>query len=86
MLSRLLDPADGAPRNRALWLVLAAVVATQLLALFLLCSHQVRKAEARRAAWQAQQMAASDCLQYVAGATIAGCAPSAFADPALTSR
>lgn len=86
MLPRFLDPADGSPRERAVWLVLAAVIATQLLAFFLLCSHQVRKAEARRAAWQVQQLAASDCLQYVAGSTIAGCAPSAFADPALTPR
>jgi hypothetical protein len=55
------------------WLVLAGVVATQLLAFYLLCTHQVRKAENRRAAVEVQQMAHNDCLQYLAQSTIGSC-------------
>lgn len=96
MLSRLLDPRDGKPRDPAFWLVLAAVAAAQLMALFLLCSHQVRKAEARRAEAYAQSLAQHDCLKYLSGSTIGSCAntfaaggtgpqPGADARPALVS-
>jgi hypothetical protein len=73
MLSRLLDPRSGMQREPVFWLVLAAVVATQLLAFYLLCSHQVRKAENRRTAVEVQRMAHSDCLQYLAQSTIGSC-------------
>lgn len=63
-----------AARDRLMWTALGALIALQLLALYLLCSHQVRKSEARRAQAQVEQMAMNDCLQYVAGSTIAGCA------------
>ncbi|MEJ7929247.1 hypothetical protein WG922_04600 [Ramlibacter sp. AN1015] len=43
------------------------------LAFYLVVSHQVRKAEARRTAAQVQQTAFSDCLQYVVGSTIGTC-------------
>lgn len=58
ILSRLFD-ADGTPRERALWLVFAGVVASQLLAFFVVCVHQVERAQARHA--QAQQTAMQDC-------------------------
>lgn len=74
MLSRLLDPRNGVQREPMFWLVLAAVVATQLLAFYLLCSHQVRKAENRRTAVEVQRMAHADCLQYLAQSTIGSCA------------
>lgn len=73
MLSHLLDPREGMPREPGFWLVLAAVVATQLLAFYLLCTHQVRKAENRRAAVEVQRMAHADCLQYLAQSTIGSC-------------
>ena len=37
------------PRDKLLWPVLVAMVAAQLLAFWMLCSHQVRKAEVRDA-------------------------------------
>ena len=74
MLSRLLDPRTGMPREPVFWLVLIAVLAAQLLAFYLLCSHQVRKAEVRRAQAEVERMAHSDCLQYLANATIGHCA------------
>lgn len=73
MLSRLLDPRDGMPRRPVFWLVLAAIMATQLMAFYLLCTHQVRKAENRRAEVEVQRMAHSDCLEYLAQSTIGSC-------------
>jgi hypothetical protein len=46
MLAQLFD-RDGSPRDRALWLVLAGIVASQLLAFFVVCVHQVELAQAR---------------------------------------
>jgi hypothetical protein len=73
MLSGLLDPSAQMPRNRLFWAVLGALIFGQLMALWLLCSHQVRKAEARQTEVQVQQLALADCLQYIPGATIATC-------------
>jgi len=73
MLYRLLDPRDGMPRHPVFWLVLAAIVATQLMAFYLVCTQQVRKAENRRAEVEVQRMAHADCLQYLAQSTIGSC-------------
>ena len=66
------DP-DTSSRSRALWMLLAGVAMSQLFAFWLLCSHQVRKAEARQNESVVQQMALADCLQYIPGSTIASC-------------
>ena len=65
MLSRLLDPRDGKPRNPVFWLVVAAIAASQLLAFYVLCTNQVRKAEHRRAV---VQQVAADCAVDCAAA------------------
>lgn len=63
MLSRLLDPDDGRPRDPVFWLALAAIAAVQLLALVALCTEQVRNAQDRRAeVTVAQQVAPIGCL------------------------
>jgi len=67
------DDGTQAPRIHPAWVLLAAVAAGQLFAFWLLCSHQVRMAEARRNEAVVQQMALSDCLQYIPGSTIASC-------------
>jgi hypothetical protein len=72
-LSHLLEPGTQSPRSRLFWAVLGALAMGQLLAFWLLCSHQVRKAEVRRTAVMVHQMALADCLQYIPGATIASC-------------
>jgi len=46
ILARLFE-RDGTPRERALWLVFAGIVASQLLAFFVVCVHQVERAQAR---------------------------------------
>lgn len=73
MLSRLLDPRDGKPRDPVFWLVAAAAASTLLLAFWLVCTHQVRKAEVRRAQAEVQRMAGSDCPQALSGSTMVGC-------------
>lgn len=53
MLSRLFH-ADGTPRDPSLWLVLAGIAASLLLAFFVVCVHQVERAQARHAEERAQ--------------------------------
>jgi hypothetical protein len=67
------DAASQGARSRMFWVLLGALAAAQLFAFWLLCSHQVRKAEARHNEVVVQQMALSDCLQYIPGSTIASC-------------
>lgn len=83
-LANVLDPRTQQPRSRMFWLVFGALVAGQLFALWLLCVHQVRKAEARNNAFVVNQMALSDCLQYIPGSTIASC--SARAEPSAQAQ
>ncbi|HET6828499.1 MAG TPA: hypothetical protein VFH35_07460 [Ramlibacter sp.] len=73
MLSALLDPETRMPRTQMFWVVLGGLIVVQLLALWLLCSHQVRLAEARDTENQVLRMALTDCLQYIPGSTIASC-------------
>ena len=73
ILANVLDPQTQQPRSSAFWFVLGALVFAQLFAFWLLCSHQVRKAEARSTEAVVRQMALSDCLKYIPGSTIASC-------------
>ncbi|MDB5858065.1 MAG: hypothetical protein JWQ76_1754 [Ramlibacter sp.] len=67
------DDRQQLPQNRLLWGALGALVLVQLVAFWMLCSHQVRQAEVRDTAIAVQQMALADCLQYIPGSTIASC-------------
>jgi hypothetical protein len=73
LLTNVIDPGTQQPRSRMFWVVTGAVVAAQICAFYLLCSHQVRRAEARQNEEVVQQMALADCLQYIPGSTIASC-------------
>lgn len=73
MLSRLFE-ADGTPRNPALWLVMAGIAASLLLAFFVVCVHQVERAQSRHAEESAQarqlatpQVVAQDCARGGSG-------------------
>jgi hypothetical protein len=85
MLSDLLDPATDRPRSRLFWVVLSLVIATQVFALWKLCSRQVQLAQARDEAHLMRRIAVEDCLE-VPGASVASCmnrAPrAADAEPA----
>jgi hypothetical protein len=95
ILANVIDPRTRQPRSQMFWLVFGALVAAQLFAFWLLCSHQVRRAEARNNEVVVQQMALADCLQYIPGSTIASCSvridpnapaaqPAASPAPAVT--
>ncbi|HZY15295.1 MAG TPA: hypothetical protein VFE74_01625 [Ramlibacter sp.] len=73
-LTDAIDSRAQLARGRMFWVLLGALAAGQLFAFWLLCSHQVRKAQARDNALLVQQMAVADCLQYMPRATIASCA------------
>lgn len=73
MLPHLPRQNADAPRDRLFWTVLAVLVAGQLAAFWMLCAHQVRKAQMRDVALQVQRVAISDCLQYVPRATLNTC-------------
>lgn len=88
MLSRVLDPQTGSLRDRAGWLVLAALIVTQLLAFYALCSQQVRRAEERRVTVAAQPMS----LECQRAKRVPGCkatpavSAQAGTDSAIASR
>ncbi len=56
-----------------LWMAGFTLIAAEGVAFWLLCGEQVDKGQARRAQWQAVQVAFGDCLETVDGATIASC-------------
>lgn len=56
-----------------LWTAGLTLIAAEGLAFWLLCDHQMDKAQARRTESQAVQLAFGDCLAYVEGSTIASC-------------
>jgi hypothetical protein len=74
------------PRSRWLWMLLAGVAMGQLFAFWLLCSHQMRKAEARQNESVVQQMALADCLQYIPGSTIASCTSRMDPNPQVAAQ
>lgn len=76
-LADAIEPGRQQPRSTMFWAILGALAVGQLFAFWLLCSHQVRKAEARQNEAVVQQMALSDCLQYIPGSTIASCSTRA---------
>jgi bacteriorhodopsin len=70
-----IDETRTPPQQRSslLWVALGVLAAAQLFAFWLVCSQQVRKAEARHEEAVVQQMALADCLQYIPASTIASC-------------
>jgi hypothetical protein len=69
----LFERSSGFTREKLLWAIVALVVGAQLAALWLLCSHQVRRAQVREATVQVQRSALADCMQYIPRATLHGC-------------
>lgn len=62
------------PRDRAFWLAASVLLAGQLAAFWMLCSHQVRMAEVRHASARVEALAIADCLRYVPNSTMLSCA------------
>jgi hypothetical protein len=74
MLPQTPSNAHSATRSRLHWLIGAALIAGQLVAFWMVCSHQVRKAQMRDLTDEVQGVAISDCLQYIPRATLISCA------------
>lgn len=73
MPSRPSRKPDVLPRHQAFWLGATVLVLGQLVAFWMLCSQQVRKAEARNAAMRVERLALVDCLRSVPHATLTSC-------------
>jgi len=77
-------------RNKLFWAIASAMVAGQLVAFWMLCSHQVRQAQARDASAQVERLAVADCLLTIPGATLGSClasmAPSRVAGAATVAQ
>ena len=74
MLPHPVEKPSDTPRNRLHWVIGAALVLGQLVAFWMVCSHQVRKAQMRDLTDEVQRVAIADCLQYVPRATLISCA------------
>ena len=72
-MSHLSRTADK-PRGKLLWAFIASLALVQVVALWLLCSHQVRTAAVRNAGLQVERTAMADCLRQVPDATRNSCA------------
>ncbi len=56
-----------------LWPLAGALLAGEVLSLYLLCVHEMHRAELHRQLMQAQSRAFSECLASIRGSTIASC-------------
>jgi hypothetical protein len=74
MLPLLVDLRASAPRDRFLWAVLSVLALGLLVAIWMVCAHQVRKAQMRDVSLEVQRVAVADCLRYVPRATLNSCA------------
>jgi hypothetical protein len=77
MLPHQIEKNADTPHGKWFWMAVAALVFGQLVAFWMLCSWQVRKAEIRNAGLQLERTALADCLRQAAGATRSSCALSA---------
>jgi hypothetical protein len=73
MPRRLLSKTADASRDKLFWLTASAMVFGQLVAFWMLCSDQVRTAEARDATVRVERMAVADCLRHTPQATLNSC-------------
>ena len=70
----LAKSADTSSRGKLFWPVIVALMLGQIAAFWMLCTQQVRKAEARDATLKVERMAMADCLRYIPKATLNSCA------------
>lgn len=74
MPSRPIRKPAVLPRDQAFWVGATVLVLGQLVAFWMLCSQQVRKAEVRNAAMQVERVALAQCLRSVPHASLTSCA------------
>jgi len=65
--------AEKSP-GKLFWSVVVALMLGQIVAFWMLCTYQVRKAQVRDATLQVERMAVADCLRYIPKSTLNSCA------------
>lgn len=74
MLPHLLAKSPETSPGKLFWSLIVALMVGQIVAFWMLCAHQVRKAEVRDATLQVERIAMADCLRYIPKATLNSCA------------
>lgn len=74
MPTRTSAKSAATAREKMFWALIATLAVVQLIAFWMLCSHQVRQAQARDATVQVERMAVADCLRYIPKSTPNHCA------------
>jgi hypothetical protein len=74
MLSQTTAQTAAATRAKMFWALIATLAVGQLVAIWMLCSHQVRQAELRQATVQVDRIAVADCMRFIPGTTPQQCA------------
>jgi hypothetical protein len=86
MPSRPLSPTLARLRDPAFLLVLVALISVQLLAFYVVCSQQMRKAEERQSAARAERVATNHCLETLSQMTFASCSLRSNQQGAVTPQ
>jgi hypothetical protein len=74
MLPHLVAKSAERSTGKLFWTLIVTLMVGQFVAFWMLCAHQVRKAEVRDATLQVERMAMADCLRYIPKATLNSCA------------
>ena len=74
MLPHLLAKNAETSRGKLFWSVIVALMLGQIVAFWMLCTYQVRKAQVRDVTLQVERTAMADCLRYIPKSTLNSCA------------
>jgi hypothetical protein len=74
MLPHLAAKSAENSHGKLFWMLIVGLMVGQFVAFWMLCAHQVRKAEVRDATLQVERIAMADCLRYIPKATLNSCA------------
>jgi hypothetical protein len=74
MLPRPVAKSAENSHGKLFWMLIVSLMVGQFVAFWMLCAHQVRKAEVRDATLQVERIAMADCLRYIPKATLNSCA------------
>ena len=74
MLSHRVAKSAENSHGKLFWTLIVTLMVGQFIAFWMLCAHQVRKAEVRDATLLVERMAMADCLRYIPKATLNSCA------------
>ncbi len=64
----------ASPREKMFWALIATLALGQVVALWMLCNHQVRQAQVRHQTVQMERVALQDCLRFIPRTAPSHCA------------